>query len=186
MLLDAVDWAVANPPAFTRDAAVATVQEREGRRPLTEPLCADGVPEVDRAAVAEFGLAVATSRRPRKPLIADALELAYRLPTLWTRTIAGEVKPWRARQIAQATRPLGRLAALGSWIASSHPSRTVPGPGCWNSWSKPRSPGSSPNSPSTQPQHGPKDDSSPSTWTRPRSPGSPRWPEPSTYPTPWT
>ena len=36
-------------------------------------------------------------------LIAEALELACRLPRVWTRVRAGELPPWRARRIADRT-----------------------------------------------------------------------------------
>ncbi|WP_420112421.1 DUF222 domain-containing protein [Pseudactinotalea sp.] len=64
-----------------------------------------------RAAVAELGVALGVSTQAAQTLSADALELAYRLPYTWARVVAGEVKPWRARLIAQRTRPLSRLAA---------------------------------------------------------------------------
>src|SRR5690606_21865902 len=95
VLVDAVEWAVANPPVWGRDAAAYRVTEGPGGRTVREPLNADGVPEVDRAAVAELGLALGCSTQAAQALIADALELAYRLPTLWTRVVAGEVTTWR-------------------------------------------------------------------------------------------
>lgn len=66
--MDAVEWAVTNPPVFARSAAVMTVQEREGRRPVTEALWADGVSQVDRAAVAGLGLALGTSTQAAQAL----------------------------------------------------------------------------------------------------------------------
>ena len=47
-----------------------------------------------------------------RQLIADALELAYRLPRLWKRVLAGEVPVWRARLIARETTDLSVKAAL--------------------------------------------------------------------------
>ncbi|WP_420111384.1 DUF222 domain-containing protein [Pseudactinotalea sp.] len=111
VLIDAVDWAVMNPPLFARDAAAIYTPTGTGDRPVREDLTATGVPDVDRAAVAELGLALGVSTQAAGRLLADALELAYRLPHLWTRLVAGEVKPCRARKVAQATRPLARLAA---------------------------------------------------------------------------
>jgi hypothetical protein len=43
-------------------------------------------------------------------LIADALDLRYRLPRLWARVLTGGVRAWQARKIAEHTRPL-------SWAA---------------------------------------------------------------------
>src|SRR5690606_31903625 len=111
VLVDAVDWVVANPPLLGRDAASWYSPTSAGAAPERLDLTAEGVPDVDRAAVAALGLALRTSTRAATALVADALELAYRLPALWTRVVAGEVAPWRARRVAQATRPLSRLAA---------------------------------------------------------------------------
>lgn len=111
VLVDAVEWAVLNPPLFGREAAAWYAQSSEGTRPDRAELPAQGVPDVDRAAVAELGAALGVSTQSAQALVGDALELAYRLPTLWTRVVAGEVKPWRARRVAQATRRLSGLAA---------------------------------------------------------------------------
>ncbi len=70
------------------------------------PLGGDGTPEVSRV------LPRRTRRRTRHlpnsaaRLIGDALDLRHRLPQLWTRIQAGEVKPWIGRQIATDTRDL--------------------------------------------------------------------------------
>lgn len=111
VLVGAVQWAVANPPLLGRDASTWYATDSTGGQQHTQELTADGVPDVDRGAVGELGLALGVSTQAAQSLLADALELAYRLPTVWTRVVAGEVKPWRARRIAQATRPLSRLAA---------------------------------------------------------------------------
>ncbi|WP_156226175.1 DUF222 domain-containing protein, partial [Pseudactinotalea suaedae] len=111
ILIGAVDWAVANPPLFGREAARWYAPARQGGAAEVVELSAEGVPDVDRAAVAELGLALGVSTQAAQRLLGDALELAFRLPTLWARVLAGEVKPWRARRIAQATGGLSRLAA---------------------------------------------------------------------------
>ena len=41
-----------------------------------------------------------------RSLIADALDLRYRLPRLWGRVLTGGVRAWQARKIAEQTRPL--------------------------------------------------------------------------------
>lgn len=111
ILVGAVDWAVANPPLFGREAALWYAPTGAGAAPQALELTAEGVPDVDRAAVAELGIALGTSTQGAQRLLAEALELAFRLPTLWVRVVAGEVTPWRARRVAQATRPLSKLAA---------------------------------------------------------------------------
>ena len=39
-------------------------------------------------------------------LLADALDLRYRLPRLWRQVQAGQVRAWQARKVAEQTRPL--------------------------------------------------------------------------------
>jgi hypothetical protein len=39
-------------------------------------------------------------------LMADALDLRHRLPRLWAQVLAGQVRGWQARRVAEMTRPL--------------------------------------------------------------------------------
>ena len=59
--------------------------------------------------------------RPTPPdgLVGDALDLRHRLPKLWARVLAGEVKPWIGRKTAEATRHLSLdvVAAVDAKIA---------------------------------------------------------------------
>ncbi|MGI8702268.1 MAG: DUF222 domain-containing protein [Nocardioidaceae bacterium] len=71
----------------------------------------DGTPEVAEFAAAELGSVIAVSKGSAGFLIADALDLRHRLPLLWRRTQAGDVKVWIARRIAQRTRRLSGAAA---------------------------------------------------------------------------
>ncbi len=64
----------------------------------------DGTTEVAEFAPAELGAELATSPFAARQLIADALDLRHRLPRLWGRVLAGEVKPWIGRKTAEATR----------------------------------------------------------------------------------
>jgi len=64
----------------------------------------DGTPEVAEFAPAELGAELAMSPSSARQLIADALDLRHRLPRLWGRVLAGEVKPWIGRKTAEATR----------------------------------------------------------------------------------
>ncbi len=64
----------------------------------------DGTPEVAEFAPAELGAELAMSPFAARQLIADALDLRHRLPRLWDRVLAGEVKPWIGRKTAEATR----------------------------------------------------------------------------------
>jgi hypothetical protein len=66
----------------------------------------DGAPTVAEFAVADFALAVGLSTDAGRNLLGDAVELHHRLPELWARVITGDVRVWKARKIAQATRVL--------------------------------------------------------------------------------
>ena len=57
-------------------------------------------------APAELGVVLATSTHAAERLVADALDLRHRLPRLWARIVAGEVKPWIGRKTADTTRHL--------------------------------------------------------------------------------
>ena len=106
----------------------------------------DGTPKVAEFAPAELGAALGLSPTSAGLLIGDALDLRHRLPILWGRLQAGEVKAWVGRKIARATRsydadgggrgrrpgrPVCRPAVLGP---AGHPAvrrhrRRRPGPG---------------------------------------------------------
>lgn len=65
-----------------------------------------GSPEVAEFAAAELGAQLALSTDSAAQLIGDALDLRHRLPILWDRVRAGDVRPWIGRRTAQATRRL--------------------------------------------------------------------------------
>jgi hypothetical protein len=71
----------------------------------------DGTPEVAEFACAELAAELAMSPYAGQLLIADALDLRHRLPSLWARVRAGDVKPWVGRKTAQATRDLTAATA---------------------------------------------------------------------------
>ncbi len=66
----------------------------------------DGTPGLAEFAPAELGVVLATSSSVAERLVGDALDLRHRLPRLWGRIVAGEVKPWIGRKTAEATRHL--------------------------------------------------------------------------------
>ena len=102
-LLQAVQWAELNP-------GIAPDPEIEwGMRP-TE-VAGEGAPTIDESAVAEFALVIGMKHEPGARLLGDAIELAYRLPRIWARVMAGEVAVFKARKIAQDTRTLSLDAA---------------------------------------------------------------------------
>ena len=63
-----------------------------------------GTPEVAEFAPAELAAAIGISHSAAMALIADALDLRHRLPLLWARVSAGEVRAWVGRKVADATR----------------------------------------------------------------------------------
>jgi hypothetical protein len=81
----------------------------EEYQPLIQRACAwagEGTPEVSEYCAAELGALHGTGIMAARSLIADALDLRYRLPRLWNRVLTGGVRAWQARKIAEQTRPL--------------------------------------------------------------------------------
>ncbi|WP_345524339.1 DUF222 domain-containing protein, partial [Nocardioides conyzicola] len=66
----------------------------------------DGAPTIAEFAIADFALTAGMSTDAGRHYLGDALETCHRLPRLWARVIAGEVRVWKARKIAQSTRSL--------------------------------------------------------------------------------
>jgi hypothetical protein len=78
-------------------------------QPLIQRACAwggEGTPEVSEYCAAELGALQGTGIAAARALIADALDLRYRLPRQWNRVLTGGVRAWQARNIAEQTRPL--------------------------------------------------------------------------------
>jgi hypothetical protein len=81
----------------------------EEYQPLIQRACAwggEGTPEVSEYCAAELGALQGTGMAAARALIADALDLRYRLPRLWDRVLTGGVRAWQARKIAEQTRSL--------------------------------------------------------------------------------
>ena len=81
----------------------------EEYQPLIQRACAwggEGTPEVSEYCAAELGALQGTGIMAARALIADALDLRYRLPRLWDRVLTGGVRAWQARKIAEQTRVL--------------------------------------------------------------------------------
>ncbi|UUZ59361.1 13E12 repeat family protein [Nocardioides sp. B-3] len=68
-----------------------------------EAIAGQGCPAVAEFCIAEFGTVLGISTVAAKRLIGHALELRHRLPRLWSAVHAGQVPPWRARLVAEAT-----------------------------------------------------------------------------------
>jgi hypothetical protein len=71
----------------------------------------EGTPELAEFAPAELGAVLGVSTSSAIALVADALDLRHRLPALWARVLAGEVKPYIGRRVAEASRRLTVEAA---------------------------------------------------------------------------
>ena len=76
------------------------------------PLAGPGAPWVAEFAPADLAAALGITHDAARQLLADALELAHRLPRLWHLVQAGGVPVWRARLIARETTDLSVEAAL--------------------------------------------------------------------------
>lgn len=89
----------------SREGAILPGTEQRAR------LGGTGTPKVAEFAAAELGARLRMGTRGARALIADALDAQHRLPRLWARLRAGEVRvPW-VRHVAQATRELSVEAA---------------------------------------------------------------------------
>ena len=100
-----MEWAAIHEPTDLGDAASWWLAGE------AIPLAGDGCPEIAGWAVAEFAAAVGMTTDSGRRLIGQALELAWRLPTLWEQVQEGRVPAWRARRVADATMSLTKPAA---------------------------------------------------------------------------
>ncbi len=101
----AVEWALLHPcPA---DELPADWGEASLFSETITPLAGVGAPLVAEFAPAELAAALGISLDAGRQLVADALELTYRLPRLWDRVLEGAVPVWRARAISRETHDLG-------------------------------------------------------------------------------
>ena len=99
ILCDAARWADLHRALEHTDTGVSL--------PGTEQLVSlggAGTPGVAEFAPAELGAVLGMSPGAAAVLVGDALDLRHRLPRLWARIQAGEVRAWVGRKTAQATR----------------------------------------------------------------------------------
>ena len=92
----------------------STLDPEETRRPGREKARrrgGEGTPEVTDFAAAELGARVGMSDISAWMLMSDGLDLVYRLPQLWARVEAGEVRVYLARLVARKTRDLTEAQA---------------------------------------------------------------------------
>ncbi|MGL5808704.1 MAG: DUF222 domain-containing protein [Nocardioides sp.] len=110
VIFDAIEWAAMHSPEAVPPDGWATVPGTCGEVSLTGP----GAPRVSEFCIAEFAAAAGLSTESGTELLADAIEVRYRLPRIWERLTAGHVPVWRARLITRHTRSLSQTAA--GWV----------------------------------------------------------------------
>ncbi|NYD56143.1 hypothetical protein BKA08_000381 [Nocardioides marinisabuli] len=109
LLVLAYEWAIAHPKQ--------RLSSREAGRPGREQARAyggDGTPEVTEFAAATFGAAIGRTTYAGRRLMAAALDLRLRLPLLWSRVQALEVRDSYAIHVADKTRHLSKAEA--AWV----------------------------------------------------------------------
>src|SRR6476619_4443031 len=127
----AVQWALLHP---CHDQYPAGWEDDHGLFSAGAPLAGPGAPLVDEFAPASFAAALGISLEAGKQLLAEALELTYRLPRLLDLVERGAVPVWRARAISRETHDLwveavafadGLIAATPSKIGLVAPARAI-------------------------------------------------------------
>lgn len=111
-LLLIASYLAAHPPKGPDDIAIDDDPCLLGDRPL--PLAGEGAPAVSEFAVIALGPVLGTSIGSVRRLAGDVLELAHRLPRVWSRVREYSVAGWRARQVADSTRHLSPEAV--AWV----------------------------------------------------------------------
>jgi hypothetical protein len=107
----ALQWCVLHPATADTGTAVWGDAGLPGLGECDETLGGDGCPLVSGFAPEPFAAALGVSTVAGMQLLADALDLAHRLPATWRRVRALEVTPWKARRLAQASHHLSHEAA---------------------------------------------------------------------------
>ena len=107
LLTAAVTWAEQHPPESIDEAATWITAAGD----TGIPIAGEGAPLVSEFCIAEFALAIGRSTDAGRSVVADAVELKYRLPRVWARVQSGDLEAWRARRIAEDTLGLTREAA---------------------------------------------------------------------------
>lgn len=109
LLVLAYEWAVAHP--------VDRLDPKEAGKPGRERatiLGGPGTPEVTEFAAAEFGARIERSTHHGRKLMGGALDIKIRLPLLWGRVQALEVRDSYALYVAERTRELS--AEEAAWV----------------------------------------------------------------------
>jgi hypothetical protein len=88
-----------------RDSLDPAEAGRPGREKVRR-IGGSGTPEVTEFAAAALGARLSVSTISAGMLMADGLDMVHRLPQLWRRILAGEVRVYLARLVASKTRDL--------------------------------------------------------------------------------
>src|SRR6476620_12596744 len=117
LLALAVHWVDLHPVTPGHPAATFPTQRTGGLASALgpaffdpAPLAGVGTPGVAEYAVEELSAALGLSHLAGLALVAEAVELRYRLPRLWALVQSGDLQAWKARQVAKATTQLSRDA----------------------------------------------------------------------------
>ena len=117
LLALAVHWIDLHPVTPEHPAATFPTQRTGGLASVLgpvffdpAPLAGDGTPGVAEYAVEELAAALGLSHLAGLALVAEAVELRFRLPRLWALVQSGGLQAWKARQVAKATTQLSREA----------------------------------------------------------------------------
>lgn len=102
-LAAAVEW------ARLHEVDDPDLAETWGDSPIT--LAGEGAPLIAAGCVGEFAAVIGTTTNGGRRYLADALELAHRLPLLYARIQAGGLPAWKGRRIAAETTVLPPEAA---------------------------------------------------------------------------
>ena len=89
-----------------------------------------GTPQTCEFCPAELGAELGMSPAAAAMLIGDALDLRHRLPVLWRRIRAGQVKAWIGRQVAVETRELNVEAVTAVDRRVARYAHSLTGAGC--------------------------------------------------------
>ena len=102
----ALRWCRLHPATLDTGTAVWGDAGLPGFDDYDETLGGDGCPAVAAFAPEPFATALGVSTFTGMQVLADALDLAHRLPHTWARVRELAVAPWKARRLAQATHHL--------------------------------------------------------------------------------
>lgn len=119
-LVAAVEWAALHE---VEDPDLA---ETWGETPVA--LTGEGALLIGRGCVAEFAAVIGTTTNGGRAYLADAVELAHRLPEVYARIVSGSLPAWKGRRIAKETTILppeaaadldARIAPLAAKLSAS-------------------------------------------------------------------